>query len=217
MATPERQPIELLTTTNEETMPEATSTDANEETHIHRAVSNDGTELRASRRRLPFRIRPPGEGLAAGVEKDEISIVLPHSGGIHRVGNLATSTAVSMHPYGPQLGEVDGRDYEPSKNYVCDRRDRAESRTRAGRPAHPRTGLQDTGIRDSQRLHRPHVPHHRKTRSAPCRRKAASAVGYRRAAAGAFRQRGLLAKDDAARLRLPLHLGPAQRRVSSGR
>jgi hypothetical protein len=26
-----------------------------------------------------------------------------------------------MHLYGPQIGEVDGRDYDPSKNYVCDR------------------------------------------------------------------------------------------------
>lgn len=81
-------------------------------------------------------------------KKDEISTVLPYSGGIHRVGNPATSTAASVHLYGPQLGEVDGRDYEPSKNYVCDRRDRVENLARTGRPAHPRTGLWDTGRRD---------------------------------------------------------------------
>jgi len=25
--------------------------------------------------------------------------------------------------YGPGMGEVDGRDYDPSRNYVCDRRE----------------------------------------------------------------------------------------------
>jgi hypothetical protein len=73
-------------------------------------------------------------------KKDEISTVLPYSGGIHRVGNPTTSTAISVHLYGPQIGEVDGRDYDPSRNYVCDRRARAENLALAGRPAHPRTG-----------------------------------------------------------------------------
>jgi hypothetical protein len=29
--------------------------------------------------------------------------------------------AVSVHLYGPRLGRLDGRDYDPSRNYVCDR------------------------------------------------------------------------------------------------
>jgi hypothetical protein len=52
---------------------------------------------------------------------DRASTVLPHEGGIHRVGNPSESLAISMHLYGPSLGEVDGRDYDPSRNYVCDR------------------------------------------------------------------------------------------------
>jgi hypothetical protein len=26
-----------------------------------------------------------------------------------------------VHLYGPRLGEIDGRDYDPSRDYVCDR------------------------------------------------------------------------------------------------
>ncbi len=55
--------------------------------------------------------------------EDGASTVLPGDGGIHRVGNLGESMAISVHLYGPQLGEVDGRDYDPSRDYVCDRRE----------------------------------------------------------------------------------------------
>jgi predicted metal-dependent enzyme (double-stranded beta helix superfamily) len=51
------------------------------------------------------------------------SSVLPHDGGIHRVGNPGNETAISIHLYGPRIGEVDGRDYDPSRDYVCDRRE----------------------------------------------------------------------------------------------
>src|SRR5215211_2589886 len=54
--------------------------------------------------------------------EDGVSRVLPYDGGIHRVGNPGDSVAVSVHLYGPRLGEVDGRDYDPSRDYVCDRR-----------------------------------------------------------------------------------------------
>jgi predicted metal-dependent enzyme (double-stranded beta helix superfamily) len=54
--------------------------------------------------------------------EDGVSTVLPYEGGIHRVGNPGTGTAISVHLYGPRLGEVDGRDYDPSRDYVCDRR-----------------------------------------------------------------------------------------------
>ena len=53
--------------------------------------------------------------------EDGASSVLPGDGGIHQVGNPGTKTAISMHLYGPPVGEVDGRDYDPSRNYVCDR------------------------------------------------------------------------------------------------
>lgn len=55
--------------------------------------------------------------------EDGISTVLPYDGGIHRIGNPTEEPAISVHLYGPRLGEVDGRDYDPSRDYVCDRRD----------------------------------------------------------------------------------------------
>ena len=56
-------------------------------------------------------------------KEDGASSVLPHDGGIHRVGNPGDGTAISVHLYGPRLGELDGRDYDPSCDYVCDRRE----------------------------------------------------------------------------------------------
>jgi predicted metal-dependent enzyme (double-stranded beta helix superfamily) len=55
--------------------------------------------------------------------EDGASTVLPGDGGIHSVGNPFEKTAVSVHLYGPRLEEVDGRDYDPSRDYVCDRPD----------------------------------------------------------------------------------------------
>jgi predicted metal-dependent enzyme (double-stranded beta helix superfamily) len=54
---------------------------------------------------------------------DGASSVLPHDRGIHRVGNPGDNVAISVHLYGPRLGEVDGRDYDLSCDYVCDRRE----------------------------------------------------------------------------------------------
>lgn len=53
--------------------------------------------------------------------EDGASTVLPGDGGIHRVGNPGDETAVSVHLYGPRIGAVDGRDYDPTRDYVCDR------------------------------------------------------------------------------------------------
>jgi len=53
--------------------------------------------------------------------EDGISTVLPYEGGIHRVGNPSEEPAISVHLYGPRLGEIDGRDYDPLRDYVCDR------------------------------------------------------------------------------------------------
>jgi predicted metal-dependent enzyme (double-stranded beta helix superfamily) len=55
--------------------------------------------------------------------EDGASTVLPGDGGIHRVGNPGESTAISVHLYGPQVAEVDGRDYDPSRDRICDRRE----------------------------------------------------------------------------------------------
>jgi predicted metal-dependent enzyme (double-stranded beta helix superfamily) len=54
-------------------------------------------------------------------KEDGASTVLPYDEGIHRVGNPGSKTAISVHLYGPRIGEVDGRDYDASRNYVCDR------------------------------------------------------------------------------------------------
>jgi predicted metal-dependent enzyme (double-stranded beta helix superfamily) len=53
--------------------------------------------------------------------EDGSSTVRPYDGGIHRVGNSSKETAISVHLYGPRVGEVGGRDYDPSCDYVCDR------------------------------------------------------------------------------------------------
>ena len=55
--------------------------------------------------------------------EDGASSVLPHDGGIHRVSNRSDTLAVSVHLYGPRVGVVDGRDYDLSRDYVCDRRE----------------------------------------------------------------------------------------------
>ena len=55
--------------------------------------------------------------------EDGASNVLPHDGGIHWVGNPRDGLAISVHLYGPRIGEVDGRDYDLSCDYVCDRRE----------------------------------------------------------------------------------------------
>jgi predicted metal-dependent enzyme (double-stranded beta helix superfamily) len=53
--------------------------------------------------------------------EDGISTVLPYERGIHRVSNPTQEPAISVHIYGPRLGDIDGRDYDPSQNHVCDR------------------------------------------------------------------------------------------------
>src|SRR5215210_5221457 len=55
--------------------------------------------------------------------EDGVSSVLPDDGGIHRVGNPGNEVAISVHLYGPRTREVDGRDYDLFRDYVCDRRE----------------------------------------------------------------------------------------------
>ena len=65
----------------------------------------------------------------AWTPEDGASTVLPGNGGIHRVGNPYEGTAVSVHLYGPRLEEVDGRDFDPTRDYVCDRQDDSDEET----------------------------------------------------------------------------------------
>lgn len=66
--------------------------------------------------------------------EDGASTVLPGDGGIHSMTNLGDGTAVSVHLYGPRTEQIDGRDYDPSRDYVCDRTEdptEASGRSRA--------------------------------------------------------------------------------------
>ena len=74
---------------------------------------DDGLRLNHARLKKVWQLRWSRE--------DGASTVLPYEEGIHRVGNTGERPAISMHLYGPPMGEVDGRDYDPSRNYVCDR------------------------------------------------------------------------------------------------
>ncbi len=53
---------------------------------------------------------------------DSASTALPYDGGIHRIGSPGEETAISVHLYGPRMSSIDVRDYDPSRDYVCDRR-----------------------------------------------------------------------------------------------
>jgi predicted metal-dependent enzyme (double-stranded beta helix superfamily) len=53
--------------------------------------------------------------------EDGVSSLLPYEEGIHRVGNLGSKRAISVHLYGPKIGEFDGQDYDASRDYVCGR------------------------------------------------------------------------------------------------
>jgi predicted metal-dependent enzyme (double-stranded beta helix superfamily) len=75
--------------------------------------SDDGSQLNYARLKKVWE-------LSWSVE-DGASTVLPYHEGIHRVGNLGNKTAISVHLYGPRTGELDGRDYDPYRDYVCDR------------------------------------------------------------------------------------------------
>jgi predicted metal-dependent enzyme (double-stranded beta helix superfamily) len=76
---------------------------------------DDGTIAEHARLKKAWQLRWSPE--------DGASTVLPGDGGIHRVGNPGEGVAVSVHLYGPRLEEIDGRDYDPWRDYVCDRRE----------------------------------------------------------------------------------------------
>jgi predicted metal-dependent enzyme (double-stranded beta helix superfamily) len=73
---------------------------------------DDATRPEHARLRLAWRRRwEPGDS----------STLLPYDGGIHRVAVHGDAPAWSVHLYGPRLGLIDGRDYDPTRDYVCDR------------------------------------------------------------------------------------------------
>lgn len=74
---------------------------------------DDGSRFEHARLREAWRLTWSPE--------DGASTVLPGNGGIHRVGNPYDEAAVSVHVYGPRTSQVDGRDYDTSRDYVCDR------------------------------------------------------------------------------------------------
>ena len=53
--------------------------------------------------------------------EDGASTVGAYAAGIHRISNTSGRTAISVHLYGPRQGMFDGRDYDPTREFVCDR------------------------------------------------------------------------------------------------
>jgi predicted metal-dependent enzyme (double-stranded beta helix superfamily) len=49
------------------------------------------------------------------------STVGAYEAGIHRISNPSGQPAISVHLYGPRVGVFDGRDYDPKREFVCDR------------------------------------------------------------------------------------------------
>jgi len=76
---------------------------------------DDGSQLEYARLKKAWEL--------SWCREDGVSTVLPYDEGIHRVGNPGGKTAISVHLYGPRKGEFDGRDYDASRDYVCDRRE----------------------------------------------------------------------------------------------
>lgn len=52
---------------------------------------------------------------------DGASTVGAYERGIHRIANPSRRAGISIHLYGPQAGLLDGRDYDPTRDFVCDR------------------------------------------------------------------------------------------------
>lgn len=58
---------------------------------------------------------------------DGVSTVGAYEEGIHRIANATSRLAVSVHLYGPRAGAFDGRDYDPTRDFVCDRLEFAQA------------------------------------------------------------------------------------------
>ena len=59
-------------------------------------------------------------------QADGATTVRAYEDGIHRVRNTSSRPAVSVHLYGPRMGIFDGRDYDPTRDFVCDRLEQDE-------------------------------------------------------------------------------------------
>lgn len=80
----------------------------------YRRLDNGAQPNRARLRKTWTRVWRPGM---------DASCLLPYEGGIHRMSNPGREPAFSLHLYGPRLGDLDGRDYDPGHDFVCDRLD----------------------------------------------------------------------------------------------
>jgi len=69
--------------------------------------------------------------------EDGASTVGAYEAGIHRISNTSGRPAISVHVYGPRIGVFDGRDYDPKREFVCDRLEVDEVRSH---PAMLRSG-----------------------------------------------------------------------------
>jgi len=52
---------------------------------------------------------------------DGASTVGAYADGIHRIANHSSQPSLSLHMYGPRASTLDGRDYDPRRDFVCDR------------------------------------------------------------------------------------------------
>lgn len=88
--------------------------------HDHRVWGVIGV-LRGEERNERFR-RLPGTGLeVVGVDTlvvGDLEVVSPRLGDIHRVSNVGSQTAVSIHVYGANIGTVERRIYDPDTGAV---------------------------------------------------------------------------------------------------
>lgn len=89
--------------------------------HPSATFSGVCTPIGSGKRTARRRIDGSGSTVYSGSPKRTSENQSPTSFG--KVGNPGDSLAVSVHLYGPRVGEVDGRDYDLSRDYVCDRRE----------------------------------------------------------------------------------------------
>ena len=52
---------------------------------------------------------------------DGASTVGAYADGIHRIANHSSRPSLSLHMYGSRASTLDGRDYDPRRDFVCDR------------------------------------------------------------------------------------------------
>jgi hypothetical protein len=74
---------------------------------------DDGAQPSTARLRKQWERHLPSESGA--------STVGAYAAGIHRISNTSGRPAISVHLYGPRQGVFDGRDYDPTREFVCDR------------------------------------------------------------------------------------------------